>query len=98
MARFDLSLPELERYRPEVSEPDDFDAFWQRTLDEARAFPAEPVVQRVASPLTQVEVYDVTFSGYAGQAVKAWLLLPSGAETPLPAVIEFLGYGGGRGL
>ena len=73
------TLPELELYRPDVAEPDDFDEFWQRTLDEARAFPAEPVVERVASPLTQVEVHDVTFNGFAGQPVKAWLLLPSGS-------------------
>ncbi|KQO97402.1 acetylxylan esterase [Leifsonia sp. Leaf264] len=102
MARFDLTLPELELYRPEVTEPADFDAFWERTLDEARAFPAEPVLERVDSPLTQVEVYDVTFNGFAGQPVKAWLLLPAshGGESaaPLPAVVEYLGYGGGRGL
>ncbi|TFW00129.1 acetylxylan esterase [Leifsonia flava] len=98
MTRFDLTLPELELYRPEVAEPEDFDAFWERTLDEARAFPAEPVVERVSSPLTQVEVHDVTFTGFAGQPVRAWLLLPSGSTSPLPAVIEYLGYGGGRGL
>ncbi|MFT2815450.1 acetylxylan esterase [Leifsonia sp. A12D58] len=98
MARFDLSLPELQRYRPDVAEPDDFDEFWQRTLAEARTFPAEPVCERVSSPLSQIEAYDLTFNGFGGQPVKAWLLLPVGVAGRLPTVIEYNGYGGGRGF
>lgn len=40
----------------------------------------------------------MTFSGYAGQPVKGWLSRPAGATGPLPVVVEFIGYGGGRGL
>ena len=36
MALFDLPLDQLETYMPEVPEPDDLDAFWRRTLDEAQ--------------------------------------------------------------
>jgi cephalosporin-C deacetylase len=98
MARFDFPLAELEQYRPAVAEPADFDEFWQRTIDEARAFSAVPVLEIVTSPLTQVTAYDVTFNGFAGQPVKAWLVVPNDADGPLPTVVEFLGYGGGRGL
>ena len=42
MAQFDLPLAELERYRPDVPEPADFDAFWASTLGEARR--ARPVL------------------------------------------------------
>ena len=35
MPIFDLPLPELERYQPEIDEPDDFDDFWASTLAEA---------------------------------------------------------------
>ena len=34
MPAFDLPLPELERYRPDIDEPADFDAFWRDTLKE----------------------------------------------------------------
>ncbi len=98
MPRFDLSLPELRSYRPTVAEPDDFDEFWQNTLAEARRFPAAPRLTRVASPLKQVEVYDLVFSGFAGQPVHAWYLLPAGGVGRLPAVVEYNGYGRGRGL
>lgn len=100
-----MSLPELTQYRPEVAEPADFDAFWQRTLAEARRHPAEPRLTRVDSPLTEVEVYDVTFNGFAGDPIKAWFMVPAAGsdgsgELParLPTVVEYNGYGGGRGF
>ena len=40
----------------------------------------------------------MTFSGFGGDPVKAWLHLPSGASGPLPTVVQYVGYGGGRGL
>lgn len=98
MPRFDLPVEELRSYRPEVTEPADFDDFWEQTLSESRAF-AEPIqLRRIDSPLQSVEVYDVTFSGFGGDPIGGWLLLPAGNDDPLPAVIEFNGYGGGRGL
>ncbi|MBX0298789.1 acetylxylan esterase [Cryobacterium sp. 1639] len=102
MPRLDLPLPDLRLYRPDIAEPADFDEFWQRTLAEARQYPDAPVLVRVDSPLSEVEVYDVTFNGFAGDPVKAWFMLPadrSGAlPERLPTVVEYNGYGGGRGL
>src|SRR5690606_25102954 len=98
MPRFDMPVDELRAYRPAVAEPSDFDAFWEQTLAESRAL-AQPVqLRRVESPLQAVEVYDVTFSGFGGDPVGGWLLLPAGTTGPLPAVVEYNGYGGGRGL
>ena len=100
MPRFDLSLDELRRYRPDVREPADFDVFWRRTLEESRAAGAstDVVVRPADTPLTVVDIFDVTFPGFAGDPVKAWLSVPAGAREPLPGVVEFVGYGGGRGL
>jgi len=98
MPRFDLPAEQLRTYRPEVTEPADFDDFWERTLAESRALAAPPELRRIDSPLRSVEVYDVTFSGFGGDPIGGWLLLPSGTETALPAVVEYNGYGGGRGL
>ncbi|MGO2685287.1 MAG: acetylxylan esterase, partial [Microbacterium sp.] len=98
MPRFDLPAEELRSYRPEVTEPADFDDFWEQTLAESRALTESIRLSRIDSPLQSVEVYDVTFSGYCGDPIGGWLLMPAEAEEPLPAVIEFNGYGGGRGL
>ncbi|MGV2982918.1 acetylxylan esterase [Microbacterium sp. AGC85] len=98
MPRFDLPLEELRSYRPDVAEPADFDDFWEQTLEESRAAALPIQLRRIDSPLQSVEVYDVTFSGFGGDPVGGWLLLPADTDEPLPAVVEFNGYGGGRGL
>jgi cephalosporin-C deacetylase len=45
-----------------------------------------------------VTIDDVAFSGFGGDRVRAWLVRPAGLAGPLPAMVEFIGYGGGRGL
>jgi cephalosporin-C deacetylase len=95
----DMSLDELRAYRPEIAEPEDFDAFWAETLAEVRSHPLAPSWTPVTDTfLSTVDVFDVRFAGWAGQPVAGWLILPRGAEGPLPAVVEFIGYSGGRGL
>jgi cephalosporin-C deacetylase len=98
MSAYDLPLAELRAYRPERTEAPDFDAFWAGTLADARAAATDPVFERIATPLRAVTVDDVTFSGFGGQPIKAWLLAPAGATGPLPTVVEYVAYGGGRSL
>jgi cephalosporin-C deacetylase len=98
MALFDLPLPELERYLPELDEPEDFDEFWDSTLQEARTHDLALVVEPVDTALIAIDAYDVTFAGFGGHPIKAWLTRPAGVDRLLPAVVEFVGYGGGRGF
>ncbi|MEW2164784.1 acetylxylan esterase [Streptomyces sp. NPDC007084] len=98
MALFDLPVDELRTYRGAATEPEDFDAFWAKTLQEARAHELGARFEPLETPLRTVRVHDVTFAGFGGHPVKGWLTVPSGADAPLPTVVEFLGYGGGRGL
>ncbi|QJU52991.1 acetylxylan esterase [Herbiconiux sp. KACC 21604] len=94
----DLPLDLLREYRPEVAEPADFDAFWERTLAESRAQGTEAVLTPATTPVTAFRIDDLTFSGFGGEPVKAWVTRPRDAEGPLPVVVEYVGYGGGRGL
>lgn len=98
MAFFDMPLEQLQTYTPDVRQPDDFDAFWSRTLAETRGHDLNPRFELVDFGLKLVETYDVTFAGYAGQDVKGWLILPRQRNVPLPCVVEYIGYGGGRGF
>ncbi|MFD0020754.1 acetylxylan esterase [Streptomyces sp. NPDC058382] len=93
----DLPLADLRTHRYDGAEPADFDAFWERTLRQARRAAAPPVLRPVVTGMVHVETYDVTFSGFDGQPVRAWLWLPKGVRRPLPAVVEYLGYGCARG-
>ncbi|GAA4746971.1 acetylxylan esterase [Amnibacterium soli] len=94
----DLPLAELQRYRSAVPEPADFDGFWGDTLRASRELAFAPVVTRVDAGLTAVEVHDVTFSGYDGEPIKAWLHRPVGADGDAPIVVRYVGYNCGRGL
>ena len=101
MPFFDLPLDQLKTYRPARNEPADFDSFWKSTLDETRAHPLDAKFEKVDYGLTAQETFDVTFNGFGGQPIKGWLILPTqhvraNGRSPLPCVVEFIGYGGGR--
>jgi cephalosporin-C deacetylase len=96
MAEFDMPLDQLRTYRPTLAEPSDFDRFWADTLA------ASPVGTAAFEPfdagLRTVDSFDVTFPGFGGQPVRGWLHLPAHRESALPCIVEYVGYGGGRGL
>ncbi|MFD9124295.1 acetylxylan esterase [Kitasatospora sp. NPDC059571] len=93
----DLTEPELRAYRSTQQAPADFDAFWAAALDEARAAGGAVAAEPVDTGLATLDVLDVTFPGHRGEPIRAWLRLPRGADGPLPAVVQYVGYGGGRG-
>lgn len=98
MPFFDMPLEELQKYQPQRTDAPDFDAFWQATLAEARSHPLNATFTPCDSGLTVLEAFDVSYSGYGGQTIKAWLILPRQRAGKLPCVVEYIGYGGGRGL
>ncbi|TMR25663.1 acetylxylan esterase [Nonomuraea turkmeniaca] len=96
---FDIPAHELASYRPTLPVPEDLEEFWQKTLAEAAQFPlAVTAVPVTDTPLRTVSVYDVTFAGFGGHPIKAWYLVPREPEPGAATIIEFIGYGGGRGL
>ena len=101
---FDLPLSELRAYKPQREEPPDFDAFWTQTLADARSFPRSATFDRIDAGLATIDVFDLTFAGFGGQPIKGWFLAPHDlAASPyatdgrLPCLVEYIGYGGGRG-
>jgi cephalosporin-C deacetylase len=94
----DLPAGELRAYRPALAAPPDLADFWKQTLADAAAVPVDAVFEPVDAGLTTVEVFDVTFTGFGGQRVRGWLRLPRGRSGPLPCIVQYIGYGGGRGL
>jgi len=95
--QFDLSLEALKTYLPLRTEPADFDSFWAQTLTETRKFDLNACFTPVACGLKLLDVFDATFCGYGGQPIKGWFLLPRDRNGQLPCVVEYIGYGGGRG-
>jgi cephalosporin-C deacetylase len=99
----DMDEAALWEYRSTYKAPADFDEFWRRTLEEAAALPLDVRIERVTTDLRTVEIFGVTFAGYGGHPVRAWLRLPRipgtrpTSERLLPGVVQFHGYGSGRG-
>src|SRR5674476_1222733 len=97
MAFFDLPLDQLQSSRLTVVRPDDLEQFWTATLDAELSRPLDARIEQLETPLRTLDVYDVSWVGYGGQRVQAWLRLPVGATGPLPTVLQYSGYSGGRG-
>jgi len=93
----DLDLPALWEYRSTYQEPANFDAFWQATLASAREHDLAVRVVPIEAHLRTLDVFDVTFAGFGGHPIRAWLKLPRHRSGPLPAVVSFHGYSSGRG-
>jgi cephalosporin-C deacetylase len=94
----DLSIDQLRAYAPDLAVPADLEAFWAATLAETRAHDLAARFEPVDDRLAVFDTFDVTFAGYGGSPVRGWLHVPAGTTEPLPAVVEYIGYGGGRGL
>ncbi|MDP3207657.1 MAG: acetylxylan esterase [Rhodoglobus sp.] len=93
----DLTLDELREYRPTVPIPADFDEFWASTIAEAREIGGNVIRVPAATPVRELIVEDLTFPGFGGEPIRGWVTRPRD-ESPLPAVVQYVGYGGGRGL
>lgn len=94
----DLTQPELGAYQSNVAMPADFSAFWEATIAEARAIGGVVSIVAADTTLKAVEAFDVTFPGFGGHPIKGWLVLPANRTGKLPLVVQYLGYGGGRGF
>ena len=94
----DLIQPELGAYRSSVQMPGDFAAFWEATIAEARAIGGPVSIVPAETTLKAVEAFDVTFPGFGGHPIKGWLVLPAVRSGRLPLVVQYVGYGGGRGF
>lgn len=93
----DMPAAQLAAYTSSQTCPADFSSFWTETLAEAQSHPLNLTVTAEPTVLEAVDVYDVVFAGWNGEPVHAWLRVPHGAAEPLPCVVEYVGYGGGRG-
>lgn len=98
MPQFDLPLAELRAYAPDLAVPADLDAFWDSTIAETRAYPLAVTCSATDNGLSVVDSFDVSFAGFGGATIRAWLHVPATRSGRLPAVVEYIGYGGGRGL
>lgn len=96
MASVDWPYEQLVKYAPQSTAQEDFDEFWNTQIAHSSRVPLNPEFTEVADCLPLARVYDVAFDAVDGVRVRGWFLTPRQVERPLPAVVQFIGYSGGR--
>lgn len=94
-----VDLPEthLRSFESSVQEPADFDSFWDEAIGESETRQLDVELTEQHCGLTAVVTHDLRFTGAEGTRIAAWLRRPSDVDGPLPTIVQFMGYGDGRG-
>lgn len=96
MPYFDLPLEKLKEYRPSSTRQPDFDAFWERTLDQASSIPLDPKLELIDYPAEGVVIGRASYAGWDGATIRGLYLCPEG-EGPFPGIVFYHGYSGSKG-
>ncbi|MCL1796261.1 MAG: acetylxylan esterase, partial [Clostridia bacterium] len=92
----DMPLHELKAYRGMNPKPEDFDAYWERGLEQMRALGTGFTLERAAFSAPGVLCDDLYFTGVRGARIHAKLLRPT-EKKECPAIVAFHGYTGRAG-
>ena len=89
---------ELFAYRPPLSKQSDFEAFWERTVKQAREVPLNARKVPFDYPSPYVKVYSVTFTGFDQTPVHGWYMVPNlSGDGPYPCLVQYPGLHQSRG-
>jgi cephalosporin-C deacetylase len=94
---FDLPLEQLKTYAGRNARPQDFDAFWERGLQEMKNIDPRVKLKAAAFAVPYAECFDLFFTGVGQARIHARLVRPKSALKPHPAVLKFHGYSGNAG-
>jgi cephalosporin-C deacetylase len=97
MPLVDYPLVKLRDYRGCSPLPPDFDAYWQRGLDELAALPSDYELEQAAFQVPAAECHHLHWQGVAGARLHAKYLRPRVSGKSAPCVILFHGYSGSSG-
>lgn len=91
MQLFDLSLEELQKYKPKKTARPDFSDFWKKSLEELRQVEAEPTLESYDYPVKGVKVYRLTYQSFGHSKIEGFYAVPDQIG-PHPALVRFHGY------
>lgn len=94
---FDLSFDELQTYKGINPKPDDFDDFWEKSLQEMNSIDSKVELIPSEFQAAGCECFHLYFTGVQGARVHAKLLRPKDEKSRHPAVLMFHGYTGSSG-
>jgi len=96
MPKIDMSLDDLQAYRPALTRQSDFDEYWERTLAESAGAPLDATIEDVDYPVAGPTFRRVFYTGWRDARICGWYITPAGAG-PFPTVVVYHGYQGNKG-
>lgn len=93
MKPYDLPLEELQTYRPLLTRPSDFDAFWKQSLDKLNEIPANVQLVKLVYPSDGVELYQISYTSWAQSRIFGYYAKPS-RPGKFPGIVLYHGYNG----
>lgn len=97
MPIFDLPLAELKVYTGRNEKPQDFDAYWDRGIQEMEALGTGYELKPAPFQVPGAECFELYFTGLGGARIYSRLVRPRHIQGKLPAVLQFHGYSGNGG-
>jgi len=94
---FDHPFEQLGSYQGRNPRPQDFDAFWERSLAELHALDGHVELIPAEFQASNAECFHLYFTGVGETRVHAKLLRPVNVAHPHPALLLFHGYTGDSG-
>jgi cephalosporin-C deacetylase len=88
-----MPLEQLRQYKPSLYRPDDFESFWERTVNEATSQPLNAELIPYELPARGVECFALRFDGFGGGRLAGWYLRPE-ARGKYPGICAYHGYSG----
>jgi cephalosporin-C deacetylase len=98
MPQLDKPLHELREYQGTNPKPADYEAYWDRALQELDRI--DPQVEMIPVDILgdcNADLFHLYFTGVGGARVHAKYIRPRQTKKPGPAVLEFHGYGADSG-
>ncbi|RAV22517.1 acetylxylan esterase [Paenibacillus contaminans] len=92
MPLLDMPLAELRKYEGRNPRPDDFDAYWERALEEMRGTETQLELVESDFQVPFADCYDLYFTGVRGARIHAKYVRPKHVSGPHPAIVQFHGY------
>ncbi|KYG34778.1 alpha/beta fold hydrolase [Alkalihalobacillus trypoxylicola] len=97
MPMIDMPMEQLKNYQGRNPKPKDFDAYWERALQEMREVEANIEKHPSSFQSPYADCFDLFFTGVNEARIHVKYIRPKQIKEKSPAVIKFHGYTGNSG-
>lgn len=95
----DMKKKELLKYKPTLTRENDFDEFWQKTIEVTNKVPLNHQKRKIDYPSSHVKVYSISYNGFDDTRIHGWFIVPGFFKRDeYPCLVHYHGYTGNKGM